>query len=198
VIPRHLKITFAIFVVATVVTAIYVWRVQRRAAKVSVANAALQPVSPPITGSAEHVVFYVADDAQGVLSRQDANVALPSEPAARVRELVRALLARYSASGSSHTLPPGAEVDEAYLVKNNLAILDMNSAFADGHRSGILVEELTVLSLVETVAANNPQITAVKILVDGKERDTLAGHADLADSYDLATVNSAAARLQNQ
>jgi hypothetical protein len=59
----------------------------------------------------------------------------------------------------------------------------VNAAFADQHRSGILVEELTVASIVKTVGANINGVTSVRFLVDGKERETLAGHADLTDSY---------------
>jgi hypothetical protein len=36
----------------------------------------------------------------------------------------------------------------------------------------------------------------VKIVVDGKERDTLAGHADLSDFYDVTAVNQLATLLQ--
>jgi hypothetical protein len=77
-----------------------------------------------------------------------------------------------------------------------LAVIDTNSAFADNHRSGVLVEELTVASLVETLSANIPGITRVRILVDGKSRDTLAGHADLSDFYDVAAVNRMVAGMQ--
>ena len=35
-----------------------------------------------------------------------------------------------------------------------------------------------------------PEITQVKILVNGQERETLAGHADLMSVYSVAQVNS--------
>jgi hypothetical protein len=77
-----------------------------------------------------------------------------------------------------------------------VAVIDMNGAFADTHRSGVLVEELTIASLIHTVTANIPNITKVKILIDGKERDTLAGHADLSSFYDVAAVDQLASQLQ--
>jgi hypothetical protein len=46
-------------------------------------------------------------------------------------------------------------------------------------------------SLVETLAANVPGILRVNILVEGKMRDTLAGHADLSESFDVPTVEQA-------
>ena len=70
---------------------------------------------------------------------------------------------------------PGSEIRDVYLVDPGLAVIDVNDAFADGHRSGILVEELTVASLVQTLATGIPGINRVKILVGGRERETLAG-----------------------
>jgi hypothetical protein len=68
------------------------------------------------------------------------------------------------------------------------AVIDLNAAFADQHRSGILSEQLTVNSLVETLGVNVPGIQRVNILVEGQPRDTLAGHADLSDSFDVRTI----------
>jgi len=61
----------------------------------------------------------------------------------------------------------------------------------------VLVEELTVASLVETLSTNIPGITRAKILVDGKERDTLAGHLDLTNVYDVAAFSQLVLQLQN-
>jgi hypothetical protein len=58
------------------------------------------------------------------------------------------------------------------------------------------VEELTVTSLIHTITANTQGILKVKILVDGKERETLAGHADLSSYYDVSAVNQLATELQ--
>jgi hypothetical protein len=38
----------------------------------------------------------------------------------------------------------------------------------------------------------------VKILVDGKERSTLAGHADLSGTYDVSQVSVLAKQLSSQ
>ena len=77
-----------------------------------------------------------------------------------------------------------------------LAVIDINAAFADGHRSGVLEEELTVASLIQTLAANIPGISRVKILVEGKERETLAGHADLSQFFDVSAVNQLTQQLE--
>ena len=96
-----------------------------------------------------------------------------------------------------HRLPAGSDIRAVYLVDPGLAVIDLNSAFASGHRSGILIEELTVVSLVQTLAANIPGILRVKILVDGQQRDTLAGHADLSSFYDVSSLGQLATQLQS-
>jgi spore germination protein GerM len=83
---------------------------------------------------------------------------------------------------------PAADIRSIYLVDPGAAVIDLNGAFADQHRSGVLPEQLTVNSLVETLAINVPGIQRVNILVEGKSRDTLAGHADLRQTFDVATL----------
>ena len=130
------------------------------------------------------------------LRAESAQIPLPSGRQQRAEELLRALLSLYLDKSSPHVLGPGADIRSVFLVDPGVAVIDLNSAFADTHRSGVLVEELTVASLIHTITANTPDILKVKILVDGKERDTLAGHADLSSFYDVTAVNQLATQLQ--
>ncbi len=186
--PRQLIITVVILVAASLGMALYAWRMQKHALT-TVPAAYSGSVAPPASGSTEQATLFVADDNSGELQPQQASIPLSEDRQQRAQELVRALLNIYLDKNSSHPIAPGSDVRDAYLVDPGVAVIDMNSAFADGHRSGILVEDLTVASLVETVAQNIPGILRVKILVNGQERDTLAGHADLSILYDVPSVN---------
>lgn len=64
-----------------------------------------------------------------------------------------------------------------------LAIVNLTSAFTAGHPSGLETETLTILSICATLHANFPEIFEVRFLVDGRQRSTLAGHADLTRTY---------------
>ena len=194
-IPRHLKITFALLIAAALATGLYVWILKRHVRQAPQTAQLQQPVAPPPAGVPVTVALYVADDQLGALRHEEASLALPADPSLRTQEVLRALIARYSLKDSPHPLPAGADVNDVYVV-NGTAVVDLSDAFAGGHRSGIMVEELTVLSLVQTLAANLPGIAQVKILVNGQERDTLAGHADLADFYDVAAVNRVVGEMQ--
>jgi hypothetical protein len=55
---------------------------------------------------------------------------------------------------------------------------------------------MTLASLIETLSANVPGITRVKFLVEGKERETLAGHADLMSFYQVSAVHELAKELE--
>ena len=194
-IPRHLLIAGGVMLVAVFALGIYAGRMRGRVPQAE-SPADSRPVAPPVSGPTERVTLYVAFDDPGILRAQSAAIALPSARQQRAEEVLRALLEIYLSKNSSHPLPSGAELRAVYLVSPGIAVIDMNSAFANGHRSGVLEEELTVTSLVQTLNANVPGIMRVKILVDGHDRETLAGHADLSDFYDTTAVSQLAGQLQ--
>jgi Sporulation and spore germination len=195
-IPRHLVIGAAVMLMAVFAMGIYAGRMRGRVVQTRPAAADTRPVAPPVSGPTEPVTLYVAYDDPGSLRAEAAKIPLPSARQQRAEELLRALLEIYLSKNSPHPLAPGADVRAVYLVPPTLAIIDLNSAFANGHRSGVLEEELTVTSLIQTLTANNPGILRVKILVDGKDRETLAGHADLSDFYDTSAVAQAVGQMQ--
>jgi sporulation and spore germination protein len=194
-IPRHLQIAVGILLLAVLGMGFYVGRIRGRAQQAGPAADA-RPVAPPAAGPTERVTLYVANDAGGVLRAQGANIPLPSARQQRAEELLRALLDIYLFKDSPHPLGPGSEVRAVYLVDPGLVVIDLNAALANGHRSGVLEEELTIASLIQTLAANIPGILRVKILVEGKERETLAGHADLSATYDTIAVSQLVAQMQ--
>jgi spore germination protein GerM len=196
-IPRHLIIGVAVLLAVALGMSVYVWRMRGRVDRSEVSVANTQPVAPPVSGSSEQVTLYVAYDDSGVLCPKPVRIPLPSGRQERAAETLRALLNLYLDKVSPHPLGAGSEIRDVYLVDPGLAVIDINAAFADGHRSGVLVEELTVASLVQTLSTNIPGIARVKILVEGNERDTLAGHADLSNFYDVPAVDQLVAQLQN-
>ena len=169
----------------------YLRHMRRQAAEVESPAASALPVPPPATGPTETVTLYVADDTAGVLRAQSTQIPLPGGRQQRAEELLRALLRIYQQPGAAHPLAPASDIRSIYLVDPGAAVIDLNASFADQHRSGILSEQLTVNSLVETLAANVPGIQRVNILVEGKTRETLAGHADLTDTFDVTTITQA-------
>lgn len=204
-IPRHLSIAIVALLILALGMGFYVRSMRARGALVEPAASAARPVAPPVSGPTEQVTLYVAHDDEGTVVAQTFRIPLPSGRQQRAEELLRALLGLYLDKASPHLLGAGSDLRGVYLVDAGLAgsgpsdpglaVIDLNGAFADGHRSGVLVESLTVSSLVQTLAVNIEGIHRVKILVDGKDRDTLAGHADLGNFFDVAELRQMTAQL---
>lgn len=195
-IPRHLIIAISVLLVAVLGLGLYALHMRKIATSTPAVGTDTRPLARPITGPTERVTLYVAHDDEGTLRAESAQIPMPSGRQQRAEELLRALVSLYLDKSSPHVIGAGSEIRSVFLVDPGVAVIDLNAAFADTHRSGVLVEELTVASLIQTISVNTPGILKVKILVDGKERDTLAGHADLSDFYDVSAVNQLAAQLQ--
>jgi hypothetical protein len=90
------------------------------------------------------------------------------------------------ARGASSAANPAAAKNARTVAPEGgpqLAVVNLTSAFAASHPSGIEAETLTVLSICGTLHANLPRVTQVRFLVDGQPSATLAGHADLTRTY---------------
>jgi hypothetical protein len=175
----------------------FVWHMRKRTSDTASAMSSTAPVAPPVTGPTEQVTLFVADDDTGTMGTAPGHIPLSADRQQRGEALLRALFAFYGDKSSHHVLGSGSEVRAFYLVDPGLAVIDLNRAFADGHRSGVLVEELTVASLAETLAANLPGLNHIQFLVEGNQQQTLAGHADLSHPYDVSSINQLVQQLQS-
>jgi len=187
-IPRRLLGGVILLAVAVLGLGLYVLHLARSARQIPAVAADTRPLAPPVAGPSVPVVFFVANDNDGQLVKQEVTMGLPATPSERAKEILRALLAQYQDPDSPHPLDPAAAVTDVYPTDNGLVVVNANAAFADGHRSGILVEELTLASLTQTLAANLPNVMRMKLLIDGKERVTLAGHIDLSEPFELTSA----------
>ncbi len=195
-ISRRLQVILAVLVFSALALGYYALRLKHRAEAVQTVTLDARPMNPPVSGLPQAVKIFVADDGDGSIHERQLSIALPASPASRGLALLRVLVASYLESTSTHKLGDGADIRSVYFVNDTLAVVDTNAEFADKHRSGALVEELTVASFVQTLSAAFPKLTQVKFLVDGKERETLTGHADLKGVYDVALVNQLVREMQ--
>ena len=77
------------------------------------------------------------------------------------------------------TLPPEAKLISVFLTEDGVAYLDFDGAIRNKHPGGGLSELLTIFSVVNTLTLNVSEVEAVKILIEGHEANTLAGHVDI-------------------
>jgi Sporulation and spore germination len=194
-ISRYQRVLFWILLVSCVIMAVVLIRMRERAHDRLLDTGETMPLNPPAQ-TEQNVTLMIANDADGSLRPESQKMALPSDQNARARVLLQRLISVYARPGSSHPIAPNNGVIEVFfmplppetntVVPGLMAIVNLNGSFAAAHPSGIETETLTLLSIIGTLHANFPDITQVRFLVDGQQRDTLAGHADLTRVY-LAT-----------
>ncbi len=135
--------------------------------------------SPAETPAGVATLYYVAADGMSLVAHQQE---LPLEAAtdtlARARMVIERQLAPPPPPLAS-PFPTGTELRAVYLAPGGDAFVDLNLEVTRAHGGGSLDELFTVYALVNALTSNIPDISAVQILVEGREVDTLAGHIDL-------------------
>jgi hypothetical protein len=196
VIPRHFQIAITLLLLGILISGVYIIKITHKEQAKTQLAADERPVAPPVGGKQESIRILVAYDEDRALRWRETTVFMPEERSLRAKEALRAVLNQYLQSPSPHPLGKGTDIKNVYLINSNTLVIDTTSQFADGHPSGILPEQLTLTSLIETLSANLPGIARVKFIVDGTERETLAGHVDLMSFYDVSSVHELAKEFE--
>ena len=124
------------------------------------------------------VHLYFADRENRFLIAEDRAVLHPDEPADLGRTIIKELIAG-PREGLMQTIPAGAKPRAFYITQDGTAYVDLTGEIAEEHPGGVKSELLTIYSIVNSLILNIPEINAVKILINGGESLTLAGHIDL-------------------
>jgi len=122
-------------------------------------------------------LFYVADDGTRLTSLER-DVAYGESADEQAREIVAAQIAPVVEPLVS-AIPPGTTLRAVFITKSGEAYVDLSREARVAHPGGTVDELLTVYTIVNALTVNLPAVTAVQLLVDGKEVDTLSGHVDL-------------------
>jgi hypothetical protein len=204
VIPRYQTVLFFVLLAASIIMGAVLWQLRDRAEQRRLQAQASTPTQAPQVAPAVQATLMVANDADDSLQERIFSLPLPPSAGARARAILGKLLDLYAAPGAAHPVEGGASaIAQVFLMPVNagatggahrrgaaneetapeMAVVNLTSAFAASHPSGIETESLTVLSICATLHANLPQVTEVRFLVDGQQRETLAGHADLTRTY---------------
>ncbi len=80
------------------------------------------------------------------------------------------------------TLPESTRLRSVTLKDDGLMIVDLSGDLIQHHPGGSTSEMMTVFSLVNTITMNTGDVRRVKLLVDGKTVDTIAGHIDCREA----------------
>ena len=106
------------------------------------------------------------------------------EPEAQAQEMVKALIAG-SKTGLVNTFPEKAELQGVRREGDDTLSVNFRESLVANHPGGSAAEMATVYSLTNTLTANMPAIKKVKILIGGKERESLKGHIGLQHPFTM-------------
>ena len=188
---RKWKIVVAALAIAVVVGLLSFHSLRERVQRLSQAQSAEEQarrevLAPPITTPTDVTVaaklFWAAAPDQ--LSPVAIQLPLSADPAQRSKQILHALIAS-APTAEQRTLPADAELLGFYVLPDGTAIADFSDALVSEIPSGILSEQMTVDSIVQTLENNVPTLRRLKILIHGQEAETLAGHLDLTGYFEL-------------
>jgi hypothetical protein len=147
---------------------------------------------PPATG--KHTATKKRDKQEVTLFFSDANerflvpekrfVAKEKEPEMQAQEIVKALLAG-SKTGLVNTFPDKAELQGISMEGSDMLVVSFHESLVAHHPGGSTAEMATLYSLTNTLTANIPAVKKVKVLVGGKERESLKGHVGLQQPFTM-------------
>lgn len=142
------------------------------------APSAAAPAAATVEGRRIQAALFYLSESGTSLAETRRSVLYGDTQALQVRHLVEAQIAR-APEGLINPVPDGTVLRAAFVTEAHEAYVDLGGAIAQGHSGGSLSEALTVYAIVNTITSNLPDITAVQILINGQEVDSLAGHIDL-------------------
>jgi sporulation and spore germination protein len=139
---------------------------------------AVPQVAPPVPGrKIKARLFYVTDDGMRLAS-VERDVPFGEGTVGQARQIIEAQIAP-AAEPYISAVPAGTTLRGVFATEGGNVFVDLSKELASLHPGGSTNETLTIYTLVNALTTNLPAVTAVQILVEGKEVETLSGHIDL-------------------
>jgi hypothetical protein len=187
------KITLAIVLVAMAAGIIYVRGLHRqilRLARPAITEEQARrevtrpQVAAPASAKVKARLYWRAAETSTALEAEETELPLSDDAVERAKQLLAALI-ELAPDAERRTLPPQAALLEFYLLQDGTAVADFSGELATALPSGIESERLAVDSILLTLSSNVTGIKRLKILIQGQEVDSLAGHLDISDFFPL-------------
>jgi hypothetical protein len=149
-------------------------------------------IYPPATGKytaakkkdKQEVTLFFSDANERFLVPEKRFISREKEPDEQAAEMVKALIAG-SKTGLVGTFPEKAELQSVKMEGGDMLIVSFRESLAANHPGGSAAEMATIYSLTNTLTVNIPVIKRVKILIEGKERESLKGHIGLKNPFTI-------------
>jgi spore germination protein GerM len=120
-------------------------------------------------------LFFPSQD-EMLLGSEDQTIFRSAGVANRAKQIVQKLVEGPQSRELSPSIPAGTNIQELFVSEQKIAFIDFSNTIATNHAGGVLNEQATIYSIVNSLTYNLPEIQQVKILIGGVEKETLAGH----------------------
>ncbi|HER24220.1 MAG TPA: sporulation protein [Candidatus Atribacteria bacterium] len=135
----------------------------------------IKEVQPIQTEEMAEVNLYFSDSQAMYLQPEKRKI---SQTSSLARQVVIELIKGPESSDLYPTIPPETQVNEVYIA-DEIVYVDLSEEIFTNHPGGSSGELMTVYSIVNTLT-EIPSIKGVQILVEGNQKDSLAGHVDIS------------------
>ena len=130
----------------------------------------------------QEVTLFFSDANERFLVPEKRFIPKEKEPEAQAREMIQALIAG-SKTGLVNTFPEKAELQGVKREGEDILSVNFRESLVANHPGGSAAEMATVYSLTNTLTTNLPAIKRIRILIGGKERESLKGHIGLRNPF---------------
>jgi len=168
---------FAALVVAGIITLLVHLALRKEAPQNSTGTPAIpKQGSQPQNASVAHLYF--GDQDNLFLISEERIVRHGENPTHFSQKIIEALI-KGPTRGLTRTIPKDTTLRALYITAEGICYVDLSATVRENHPGGVDTELLTVYSIVNSLILNISEIRAVKILIEGQESMTIAGHIDL-------------------
>jgi spore germination protein GerM len=128
------------------------------------------------------VFLYFADRTRPYLTAEARKIETQETACKFAEKIIKALIPG-SIQGNINTIPANTGLRAFYITPDQMAVVDLSVAVNENHPGGCRTEQLTLFSIVNSLILNIPEIKKVKLIIEGRETETLAGHIDISEPF---------------
>lgn len=136
--------------------------------------------APPPEKVRKSMTLYFAHPDATRLIAEERRMEPPADELLRVRRLLEELI-RGPQTDAVPALPKKTRVRNVYFAGAGLVVVDLSSEVDELKPAGVGAELLATFAIVHTICENVESVKSVRLLVDGAEREALAGGVSLGE-----------------
>jgi len=129
------------------------------------------------------LVFADRGASRTVTERRD--IVVPDDRSGKARRILEELIEGPEEGGVA-TIPRGTRVLSVVFDDAGGVYVDFSREFVSEHPGGSTGEAFTIRSIVGTLHRNFPDVERVQFLVEGREIESIAGHYDAGEPFEVS------------